>query len=569
MATATFIFAAVSGFLLGWWKVPLVLAPFIAWAWLVSTKLEKDARYFHLPWQMWNGIYLGAFFAAMAVYLIPSFFSFWIAWPLSLLILAGPVVAYWKYRNARVPESKRYYITSETFSSKMEARRRARASREVALQFIDAKEKPVTAPLKEEPLYETHMLAEDVIGPALRARASRVDIALTPKGARVVQTIDGVQYPKSALPVEPTMRMFDFLKGITGLAVEDRRRQQAGDFRVKSGPPENLSAQVHMVTAGSSNGQVLRLEFDRAERLSKPFDGLGLLAPQVEALQPLMQPANRHGIVLIGAPAGHGLSTSMYAFLNRHDAYTSNIKSLERDIQVRLDGVDQVRFDIHNPDIDYATNLQSMLRRDPDIVMVDELDVESARVATDPGMDGPLIYVPQRAGTVLEQIQKWMKLVNDPKRAIKPLRAVVNQRLMRTLCPNCRQAFTPTPDFLSKLGIQGIKVNQLYRKSGQVQVKNKVEPCPVCNGIGYLGQTAAFEVMVLDDEMRSLLIAGDLKGAFDHARRNKMIYLSQAALTKVVAGETSVDELLRITGKKPAQKKAAASETKENPTPVG
>jgi type II secretory ATPase GspE/PulE/Tfp pilus assembly ATPase PilB-like protein len=538
-----FLAEAVWGFLLSWWKMLLMLPPFVAWAWLISSKLDKDARYFHLNYQMWNGIHLAAGILALAAMLaIPIF---WLSWPAGVAILAAPILIYWRVRDAAVPEDQRFRLSGEGMSAKLAARRQARAAKAAVLQFTDAKRQQRKVPTKEEPLYPIHMLSEDVLAPALTGRASRLEMAVSPAGANIAQTVDGLKYKREPIPGENALKLLDYLKDIAGLDLADRRKRQSGEFRVKGPSGENA---LTLVTWGSSTGQALRIDFDREKRLHKPFDGLGLLAPQMEPLRLLLESHERHGIVLIGAPPGHGLSTTAYAFLSRHDAYTSNVKSLEREIVVRLDGVDQVQWDPSNPDIDYATNLQSILRRDPDIVLTGEiLDSETARVASDPGMKGPLIYVQQPFPTISEQIRDWVKKVGDVKEAAKGLRVVTNQRLLRSLCPNCRQAYEPSPEQVKKLNLPAKKVTQLFRAGGKVQVKNKIEDCPVCGGSGYLGQTAAFEVMMVDDEVRKALSAGDLKAALAQARRNKMIYLQEAALAKVVAGETTIEEVVRVT----------------------
>jgi type II secretory ATPase GspE/PulE/Tfp pilus assembly ATPase PilB-like protein len=162
-------------------------------------------------------------------------------------------------------------------------------------------------------------------------------------------------------------------------------------------------------------------------------------------------------------------------------------------------------------------------------------------------MKGPLIYLGQQLPGVGEMIRDWVRLVGDVKSAVRSLRAVTNQRVMRSLCPNCRQPYQPSAEQLRKLNLPADKVRQLYRAGGKVQVKNKIEECPVCRGSGYLGQTAAFEVFDVDDDSRKLLGAGDLKGAIAHARRHKMIYLQEAALAKVVSGETTLEEVARAT----------------------
>jgi type II secretory ATPase GspE/PulE/Tfp pilus assembly ATPase PilB-like protein len=337
----------------------------------------------------------------------------------------------------------------------------------------------------------------------------------------------------------------DYLKEIAGLDVEDRRRRQTAEFRMLR---PSGTTKIAATTAGSSTGLVLRLEFNRADQLSRPFDDLGLLPPQLESLQPLTEVHERHGLVLIAAPPGQGLSTSMYSFLARHDPYTANIKALEREVLLHIDGVDHIQWDPTNPDVDYATNLQSILRRDPDVVSVSFIrDKETARVVAEPGSQGPLIYIPQRCGTVTEQIREWVKQVGDIKQATRALRAVVNQRLLRKLCPNCRQAYQPTAEQLKKLNLPAGKVSQLYRAGGKVQLKGKIEQCPICGGSGYLGQTGIFEVLIVDDEARRLLAKGDLKAVLAHARRNKMIYMQEAALAKVASGDTTIEEVVRVT----------------------
>jgi len=136
------------------------------------------------------------------------------------------------------------------------------------------------------------------------------------------------------------------------------------------------------------------------------------------------------------------------------------------------------------------------------------------------------------------------------------LRAVINQRLVRTVCPNCRQAFTPSAEQLQKLGLPQDKVGQLYQASGKIQVKNKIETCPVCGGTGYLGRTGVFQTMILGDDTRRMIRSGDLKAAMAEARRNKMVYHQEAALRKVVDGETTIEEIVRVMA--PEARKAKA-----------
>jgi general secretion pathway protein E len=556
--------ANTSVFLVSAYKPLLMFLTFIPWAWLVSSKLDKDARHFHLNYVLYNGLHLAAGVAALAAMLLVPIF--WIGWPLGAALLFAPIYAYWQLRNREVPESEKFVLTGESIAARLSRAKKERAAKAASLEFKDPKGEKRTAPPRDDPGFATHMAMEDLIVPALAARATQVDIAAGPKGVLVAQTVDGVRFKRDAVPAETALRLIDYIKDLGCLDVEDRRRRQAAEVKM-TGPGGDLK--LTMITAGSSAGQELRLLFDRAKALSKPFDGLGLLPSQLEEMRIFEDMEERHGLVLFGAPPGHGLSTTAYSIIARHDAYTSNVKSLEREVLTFIDGVDQVQFDPNNPDVDYPTALLSILRRDPDVVMTSEIsDRETAQAVSEGGLKGPLIYVPQRAASVAEQIQVWAKLVGDVKLATKGLRAVMNQRLIRTVCGNCRQAFTPTSEQLDKLGLPADKVKQLYQAGGQIQIKhNKFDTCPVCGGTGYFGQTGVFQVMIVGKETRRMISNGDLKSAMAEARRNKMVYLQEAALRKVVEGETTIDEVARVMA--PPRKPGTPPKSEPNPAAAG
>jgi type II secretory ATPase GspE/PulE/Tfp pilus assembly ATPase PilB-like protein len=526
-------------FLISFYKPLLILAAFVPWAWLVSSRLEKDARYYKLPYRHWNAGWLASAVAALAAMVFVPIF--WIGWPIGLLILAGPLYAYMLVRNRAVPEKAQFEFSQLLRRGAAKPRARATAA---TVQFMNVKGAPRPVPAKDDPRLAVHMAAEDLLVPALEARAARLEVAVSSRGTVVVQVIDGMRFRRDPLAPETAMAVIDYLKEAAGLNVEDRRRRQTAEFRM-SGPMGQ--ADLSLVTAGSSAGQEMRLLFNRAKQVMRPIDNLGLMPAQLEAIRAFEQSPERHGVFLFGAPAGHGLTTTGYSLIGRHDAYTSNVKTLEREVQARHDGVDHVQWDPANPDVDYATHLQSILRRDPDVVLVADLtEPETARTASEPGMQGPLLYIPQRAASIADQVRDWIKLVGDVKRAIKALRVVMNQRLLRTLCPNCRQPYEPSAEQLRRLNLPADRVKQLFQANGKVEVKNKIEACPICAGSGYFGQTGIFQIMIVNEEIRTLLAAGDLKGALAEARRNKMIYLQEAAMRKVVEGTTAIDEVVRV-----------------------
>ena len=340
------ILAAESVQLVSFYKPLLMFVVFVPWAWLISSKLEKDARYFHLNHVMWNSVHLGAGVLSLAaMLLIPV--SFWLSWPVGIIVLYLPTYVYKQVRNKSVPESHQFSLTGEGLSAKLQSRKQSRASEGALVQFTDHKGRQRDVPLKTDDLYLVHLLAEDLIGPALVARAASIKLEVGSSGAVVRQTVDGVKYKRDAVQTESAIRLIDYLKEMAGLHVEDRRRRQTGEFAMSGAEGE---VKLSITTQGSSSTQVLTIEFDRATKLSKPIDGLGLLPTQLESLRTFEAEHERHGIILVGAPRGSGLTTSSYAFIGRHDAYTSNIKTLEHEIPTRIDGVDHVQFDPTNPD---------------------------------------------------------------------------------------------------------------------------------------------------------------------------------------------------------------------------
>jgi type II secretory ATPase GspE/PulE/Tfp pilus assembly ATPase PilB-like protein len=548
---STLAATADSALLLSVVKPLLLLATLLPYGWVVSSRLEADVRYFNFSVPLWNGIFLAA--AALAFAAMLAIPIFWIGWPVAILLLGGVLFGYWKYRDARVPASRRFRPFSGELKDALAERRARRGLAKAQLTFTGPRGEVRLIPEKDDPRLAVHLRLEEILVPALERRASRVDFVPGRSGTTASCLIDGVRAQLATLPAEDASAVLDYLKGLAGLDVADRRRRQACQFRL-GGPtgPVDLT----LLTLGSAAGQSMRIDFNREERLSIPYDGLGLLDAQRAILDPLAEMHDRHGVVLLAAPQGQGLTTTCYSLLARHDAFTCNIKTLEKEIERRLEGVDHLRWDPSNPSVPYATQLQSILRRDPDVVLVEDLlEANACATAAGPGRDGPLVYGAMRQAGVAAAITEWCRGVGDLKAAAKPLRAVVTQRLVRTLCPNCKQPAPPSPDQLKKLGIPEKAAGGIHRAIGKVQVRNRIEECPVCQGTGYLGQSAVFEVLPIGEEVRAKLIEGDLKGAMAEARRHRMVLLPQAALAKVVAGQTSLDEFVRVFANRPEPSK--------------
>lgn len=543
-----FLCDATPVFLISPWKPILLCIVFVAWAWLISFHLEKDARAVHLNSVMWNGIHMSAACIALLVMIFGQIF--YIAFPIAIVILLVPVLMYWKIRNEAVSDEYKFHLGADTIKASLAQRKRKRASRKVTMS-IDGKNGAVQVPSKEDPAFEIYVTAEEMISDAINNRASLLELKLTSKGCHGIFLVDGIPAAQEALAPDIGAKVLAFLKEAAGTDPSDVRRRQTGTFNISG---DFSDTQVDLTASGSTSSHVVRLEFDRADRVLRSWETIGLSEKQRELLDQLKQEDKRHGIVLIGGGKQSGLTTTGYAILNQHDSYLCNIVTLEREVIASLEGI--THHTLGEIGGDYTAHLQTLIRRDPEVILATELrDAEAAKIAVKPGADGPLIFITMASDSMAEMISKWAGFVADPRLSFNNLKAVVFQKLVRKLCENCRAPYKPSND-LAKQGLPVDTVEHLYRKGGQVEVKNKIVTCKICDGCGFLGQVGVFETMFLDSDTRKHLIAGDLRAAMAQSRRNKgLIRLQESAWEKVAKGETSLEEFARVNKKKSSSNK--------------
>ncbi len=528
--------------LISTYKPFLVFLTVLPYVWVISTVIEMDSRKHRFYPERWAGLGLGTLVLGMvAVLLIPLF---WVGWPLMVLAYAGVPYGYWKFRDSRVPESEKFDILATKLKSFQASRRAKRAFDEVTASYNNGKGVIQTPPAKDAPNFEVHINTERMLVPSLPARASRVE--LSPAGANylTVQTVDTVKSRRETYPPDAALRMINYLKAAAGLDIQERRKRQTATLGMKIGEGE---VKFLLSTWGTSAGQILRLDHDREKQLAIPFDRLGLLPVQIQTLKDAISDVPG-GVVLVLAPTGQGLTTLGYALLSQHNPYTSDIKTIERFIDRRLEGVTQTAWIAGESTSEYASMLQSIVRRGPNVMMVSDF--------TDPGVgpilvhsnsQGTLFYVLIPTDSVNSAIYAYLKAVGDSKAAVNSLRAVVSERLVRTLCTECRQPFQASAEQAKRLGGAPGKPLQLFRASGKIQVKNEIVDCGSCGGTGFIGTVGVFEVVRPDERSRELLVAGDVPNAYQQMRRAHRSPMTQeCALLKVRAGETSLEEIARV-----------------------
>ena len=518
---------------------------------LVS-KLVADVRLCGLPSHKWHGIFIGGLAAGFfAGILIPTF---WASWPAQIIFTAAPLCWYWKVRNAAVPDKMKFIIGGDKVRAYFKKRGTSKSLAGARLSFKDSNKKDRANPGKNDAILAAFQAADSLLGGALQRRASRVDLVVKTDGVTAAITVDGLRSKVDAATSEITMAMIDFLKDLCGLDVKERRKRQSGSCWVVD---QETLIPLALSIAGSSTGQQMRIDFDRAKSMGRTLDQVGFLPAQDKAIKDLADPMSRGGVVLVSAPVGQGLTSTCLALITGHDPFTAAVKTLEKNLAHRLDGVDHQVWNPAQGSVDYVSQLQSIIRRGPDVIYADDLsEAGVGKLIAAPNNSEIRFYVALPVDGVAAAITEWFKAVGDVKLAATPLRMVVAQKLCRKLCSACRVPYQPSAEQAKKLGISASKPVEIFKSSGKVQTKNKIIDCPMCNGTGFLGQIIISEVFIVDDEARGFLAKGDLKSAYNSSRmKHKLPGLQESALLRVRDGTTSIEEVIRVLS--PAAKPAA------------
>lgn len=541
------------------WKPVLQILPIAAWAWLISGNYDKHASRFHLDHKKWNAFHLVVGLVAFAVAVlmpIEGALGFWIGLVAEIAILAISVAAYPLVANKdeRVPDDHHVKIDFSHIQEAREGKKLAKQAGTAELVIKAESGALASVPDKESPEFQVRVAAEGVLLRGKAARASEVVVRPTGQDSTygVVFTVDGIAQADTTLPAADAVKIIDYWKQAAGLDVNDRRRKQTSVLRVNHG---EFKHKVRLSTAGGQAGMIMNLMVDPDLAVRRKFAELGLLEAQQTAVRELVE--DGAGVVILASPADNGGTTLLYAMMKQHDAYTQNVQTIETDAQDQIEGVRQNRFDPSKEGQEHSTLVRSILRRDPDVVGIGDLtDAATAAEICKSDTERTRTYVLVRAGGALQGIQTWCKAAGDLQTAGDALHGAMACRLVRKLCPNCRVGYTPSPDMLKKLGLPGDRVQQLFKKGGQVLIKNKPETCPMCGGVGYFGQEGLLEVFPIGSAERELIKSGNLAALRAEFRKRGHLTIQQAALMKAVEGITSIEEIMRVTASEaPKQKK--------------
>ena len=378
-------------------------------------------------------------------------------------------------------------------------------------------------------------LVNTIIGRVIELRASDIHLEPFDDGLHVRYRVDGVLHPGEVVPAAQGAAVSSRVKLLAHLDIAERRLPQDGRIKTRVKGRE-LDLRVSTVPTVHGESVVMRV-LDRASvRLN--LEDMGF---EKDTLARFNQLVHRpHGILLVTGPTGSGKTTTLYAALAKLDSTSQKIITVEDPVEYQLEGINQIQ--VHSQiNLTFANALRSILRQDPDIIMIGEMrDGETAQIAVQSSLTGHLVLSTLHTNTAASAVVRMQDMGVERYLITSTVNGVLAQRLVRRLCPHCKTPVQPDPALLQSSGLGRFL-------SGGAPVY-EARGCDHCRGTGYQGRTAIHELLVVDEAMRSAILQGlDASALQSIAVKAGMYTLYDDGLRKVAAGVTSLDEVLRAT----------------------
>src|SRR5881628_3583604 len=384
-------------------------------------------------------------------------------------------------------------------------------------------------------------LVETVIFTALERRASDIHIEARDAEVAVKYRIDGVlQHAMQPISKDWHSAVISRIKVLSDLDIAERRVPQDGRFRVKY-KGRFIDLRVSIMPASHGEDAVLRV-LDK-ETLSEKFQSLSLDVvgfSQDETRRFRRYIREPYGMVLVTGPTGSGKTTTLYAAINEIKSDEDKIITIEDPVEYQLRGITQIPVN-EKKGLTFARGLRSILRHDPDKIMVGEIrDQETAQIAIQSALTGHLVFTTVHANNVTDVIGRFINMGVEPYNFVSALNCIMAQRLVRVICPNCKRAKKVSADELREVGLKPEEWADVTLAEGA--------GCLECSGTGYHGRTAICELMDLSDRIREMIVdrrpTSEVKRA---AREEGMATLRESALEKALAGITTLKEINKVT----------------------
>jgi len=380
-------------------------------------------------------------------------------------------------------------------------------------------------------------LVNHIISQSIKARASDIHIEPYQTSFKVRYRVDGILYDLLTPPkwIQPTL--ISRIKVMAKMDIAEKRLPQDGRLEIKMGDQE-IDVRVSTIPISFGERVVLRLLRKTSALLN--FSDLGLEPEKLNLLENLVRSPS--GIILVTGPTGSGKTTTLYAILSSINIPDINIITIEDPVEYQIQGISQIQV---NPKINltFAQGLRSIVRQDPDVILIGEIrDQETAEIAVQSALTGHLVFSTLHTNDSASAITRLVDIGVEPFLISSTLIAVVAQRLVRVLCSNCKEPYTP-----DEISLNGIGITQNQFKNSIIY---KAKGCEKCLNTGYRGRIGIFEIMTLGYKLKNLILKTyDSYRIKEEALRFNLVTLRQDGIQKVLNGITTIEEVLRVAEK--------------------
>lgn len=376
------------------------------------------------------------------------------------------------------------------------------------------------------------MLVKEMIEKAARQRASDIHIEPMEKKVRIRYRIDGALYEKARYDVKIMPALAARLKIVGGMDISEKRKPQDGRI---TQVVDRIEYDIRVSVLPTVFGEKIVMRLASKTALNREKSQLGLRPAEMKQFDRILK--NPHGILLVTGPTGSGKTTTLYTALNELNTEDVNIITVEDPVEANLDGVNQVQTN-NKAGLTFASALRSILRQDPDIIMIGEIrDQETAGIAVQASITGHLVVSTLHTNSSASTITRLMDMGVESYLIADSVVGVIAQRLVRRLCPSCKKMRPATSDEVEILGGRPGEEIQIYEPCG----------CPQCDNMGYKGRIGVYEIMEMTPSLRHIISKNGMTEEISaQAIKEGMHTLRMSATEYVLSGMTSIHEMMRV-----------------------
>ena len=413
------------------------------------------------------------------------------------------------------------------------------ALKEVAPERVTKKVVQENQSVHEAPVAK---IVNTILEFAVKSRASDVHIEPQETKTRIRYRIDGILQEKLSLPKGLQDSLVSRIKILAEMKIDEKRIPQDGRFAFKIGVEE---VDLRVSTLPTVNGEKIVMRLLKKTGGLPSLDDLGLRGPQFQDLQEAI--SKPYGIILVTGPTGSGKTTTLYSILSRINKPTVNIMTLEDPVEYQIAGINQVQI---NPQagLTFATGLRAFLRQDPNIILVGEIrDKETTQLAIQAALTGHLVFSTLHTNDAATAIPRLIDLGAEPFLVASVINASVAQRIVRKICENCKEAYEPLPQVVENIKtVLGDLLPKSYREGTPLKLA-RGKGCNECNGGGYLGRVAIFELFKITSAINKMILQEKSSREIEEqAEKEGLIKMKQDGYLKALDGLTTIEEVLRV-----------------------